>query len=153
MFNDRGRSLLVVGGSLSAVLSLVHVAVLLIGAPAYRYFGAPDEFALQSQAGSYVPALLTGLFAVIFAVWAIYGFGGARIIRRPPFVRAGLVVIAGVYLLRGLSFLPEALLLARTPGAFPPRFIVFSLVSLVIGLGYATGARQAWRRLGHRDHR
>jgi hypothetical protein len=153
MFNDRGRSLLAVGGVLSAVLSIVHVAVLLIGAPAYRYFGAPDEFALQSQAGSYVPALLTGFFALIFGVWAIYGFGGARLIRRPPLVRTGLVVIAGVYLLRGMSVLPEALLLMRTPGAFPPRFIVFSVVSLLIGLAYAIGARQAWRRLGHRDHR
>ena len=35
--------------------------------------------------------------------------------------------------------------------AFPPRFVVFSLVSLAIGLCYALGTRQAWRRLRHHD--
>ena len=42
--------------------------------------------------------------------------------------------------------------LLRTPGAFPLRFLVFSLVSLIIGMLYAIGTRQAWRRLRHRHH-
>ena len=113
MFNDRGRSLLAVGGSLSAALSVLHVVVIVMGPSGYRYFGAPEEFARMTEAGSIAPAVLTGLFAVIFAIWAVYGFAGARLIPRPPLVRLGLVVIATVYILRGLSALPEALLLAR----------------------------------------
>ena len=151
MFSDRGRSLLTVGGVCSAFLAVLHLSVIVMGAPAYRYFGAPDEFALQTEAGSSAPAVVTGLFAVVFAVWAVYGFAGARLIRRPPLVRLGLVVIATVYILRGLSAIPEALLLLRDAGAFPPRFLVFSLVSLAIGLVHAAGAKQAWRRLRHHD--
>lgn len=153
MFNDRGRTLLALGGSLSAALAVLHCAVIVIGAPGYRYFGAPDEFARQAEAGSFAPAILTGFFAVIFAVWAGYGFGGARMIPRPPLVRLGLVLIAGVYLLRGLSVVPEALLLLQQPDAFPLRFLFFSIVSLLIGVCYAAGARQAWRRLRHHDRR
>ena len=151
MFSDRGRSLLAVGGSLSAALAVLHVVVIIMGPPGYRYFGAPEEFARMTEAGSIAPAVLTGLFAVIFAVWALYGFAGARMIPRPPLVRLGLVVIAAVYILRGLSAVPEALLLARRPGAFPPRFLVFAVVSLLAGVAYALGTRQAWRRLRYRD--
>ena len=151
MFNDRGRSLLAVGGSLSAALAVLHVIVIIVGPAGYRYFGAPDEFARMTEAGSLAPAILTALFAAIFAVWAVYGFGGARLIPRPPMVRMGLVVIASVYNLRGLSAVPEALLLASTPNAFPRRFLIFSLVSLAIGVVYALGTKQAWRRLRYRD--
>ncbi len=152
MFNDRGRTLLAVGGTLSAALALLHIIVIAMGPAGYRYFGAPDEFAQMTEAGSFAPAVLTAVFALIFAVWAVYGFGGARLIPRPPMVRLGLVVIASVYILRGLSVVPEALLLMRTPGAFPLRFLVFSLLSLIIGTLYAIGTRQAWRRLRHRHH-
>jgi len=152
MFSDRGRSLLTIGGVCSAILALLHVSVIVMGAPGYRYFGAPDEFALQTEAGSTAPAVLTGLFAAIFAVWAVYGFGGARRIRRPPLVRLGLAVIAAVYILRGLSAIPEALLLLRDADAFPPRFLVFSLISLAVGIVHAAGTKQAWRRLRHHDH-
>ena len=151
MFDDRGRSLLTVAGTASAVLAVLHLAVIVAGPPGYRYFGAPDEFATLAESGSTAPAVLTGAFALIFAVWSIYAFGGARRISRPPLVRLGLVLIAGVYILRGLSVIPEALLLLRTPDAFPPRFLVFSLISLLVGIIYALGARQAWRRLRHRD--
>jgi len=151
MFHDRGRSLLAVGGTLSAALALLHVIVIFMGPAGYRYFGAPDEFATMTEAGSLAPAALTALFAVIFGVWAVYGFAGARMIPRPPLVRLGLVIIAAVYVLRGLSAVPEALLLMRSPGAFPGRFLIFSIVSLIVGLCYAIGARQAWRRLRHRD--
>jgi len=152
MFNDRGKTLLAAGGALSATLAVLHLAVIAMGPAGYRYFGAPEEFATMTERGSYAPAVLTAVFALIFAVWAVYGFGGARLIPRPPMVRLGLVLIAGVYVLRGLSAVPEALLLMRTPGAFPPRFLAFSLVSLLIGFCYAVGARQAWRRLRHREH-
>lgn len=151
MFNDRGRSLLTIGGAASAALAVLHLAVIVLGPPGYRYFGAPDEFSTLTEAGSRAPAALTAGFAVIFGIWAIYGFGGARRMRRPPFVRFGLVVISGVYLLRGLSVIPEVLLLMRDSDAFPPRFVVFSLVSLAIGVCYALGTRQAWRRLRHHD--
>jgi len=152
MFNDRGRSFLAVGGALSAALAVLHIIVIIIGPAAYRYFGAPDEFATMAEAGSYAPAVLTGIFALIFALWAVYAFAGARMIPRPPMIRLALVLIAGVYIVRGLSALPEALLLMQSPGAFPARFLVFSVISLVTGVFYALGIRQAWRRLRYRDH-
>ncbi|MDQ3070396.1 MAG: hypothetical protein M3R55_11810 [Acidobacteriota bacterium] len=142
--------LLATGGALSALLAVLHVAVIVIGPPAYRFFGAPDEFALQAESGSLVPALLTAIFAAIFGLWAAYGFAGARMIPRLPLIREGLALIAGVYILRGLSAIPEAVALLRTPGAFPPRFLVFSIMSLLIGVCYAAGTRQAWRRLRYR---
>ena len=149
MFDDRGRSLFTVAGTASALLAALHVVVIVAGPPAYRFFGAP-EFATLAEAGSMAPAVLTGAFALVFAIWSVYAFAGARLMPRPPLVRLGLVLIAGVYILRGLSAIPEAIFLLRTPDAFPGRFLVFSLISLAVGLFHAFGVRQAWRRLSPR---
>lgn len=151
MFNDRGRSLLAVAGSLSTAIAILHLVVIAIGPAAYRYFDAPDEFASMTEAGSAAPAMLTAIFAGIFLLWAAYAFGGARLLPRPPMVRFGLVVITSVYILRGLNAVPQALVLFRDPGAFPFRFLVFSLLSLLVGVIYGLGTRQAWRRLRYRD--
>ena len=64
-------------------------------------------------------------------------------ILRLPLLRAALVATAVVYLLRGLFVVSEVV--ALTGGrAIPPHFVVFSLVSLGVGVCYALGTIGAW---------
>jgi len=139
--------LLVVAAVSSAALAALHLAVIAIGAPAYRYFGAGEEMARRAEQGSLVPGVLTLLIAAVFAVFAAYALTGAGFHWRLPLLRVALALIAGIFILRGISAIPQAILLARSPGAFPVRYLVFSLVSLFVGLCYAVGTIQSWKML------
>jgi hypothetical protein len=140
--------LLVLAGALSTGVALLHVACILVGPAAYRYFGAGERLATLAAAGSPVPALITAGIAAAFAVFGLYAFSGAGLVPRLPLLRPGLIAVGAVFTLRGL-FLPlEILAMIARPGAIPSRELVFSAVSLVIGLAYLGGVAMAWRGLG-----
>ena len=145
------QSILVVAGCLSVAIAVLHVGIVFVGAPAYRYFGAGEDMARQAEAGSFVPAALTLVIAAVFTVFALYAFSGAGLFLRLPLLRTGLVAISAIYLVRGLSLLPE--LAKYESGAVPPRYLAFSFTSLVIGLFYLAGTLLLWPRLkaGARD--
>lgn len=133
-----GRVLLLVAAASSAAVALLHVAILVMGPPWYRWFGAPS-LAAQIESGSVLgPTLLTLAVAVVFLVWAGYGLSGAGVVRRFPLLRFGLYTIAGIYLLRGLQVVLEVP--AAAQGKLPARFAAFSAYSLLAGVVYLLGA-------------
>lgn len=141
--------MLKLAGGLSGAIALLHVAVILAGAPAYRYFGAGEEMATLAERGSLVPALITLLVTLVFSLFALYAFSGAGLVRRLPLLRLGLCAIAGIYVLRGVLVIPQAVAVgAGAANAPPARDLVFSGVSLLIGLAYLAGVIGAWRGLG-----
>ena len=141
-----GRRCLIAGGSASLALAALHVLVITIGAPAYRYFGRAD-LAEAVFGGSLYPSLVTLSIAITLAVWGLYAFSGAGLVQRLPLLRTGLVTIASVYTLRGLIV---ALDFARWAVGehFPPRQAVFSAAALAIGLCHARGTWALFRRGG-----
>lgn len=148
-----GRGALVVGGCLSLGIALLHVGCVIVGPAAYRYFGAGERLAALAAAGSPVPALVTLGIAVAFALFGLWALSGAGLAPRLILRRTGLVAIGAVFALRGL-FLPlELRRLVLTPGSLPPRELVFSAVSLMVGLLYLIGTAAEWRALGARPRR
>jgi len=63
-----------------------------------------------------------------------------------PQRRIALIGISGIYLLRGLIVVPQLLLFMHTTDV-PARALVFSLISLVIGLVYTIGTALRWAAL------
>ena len=143
----KGKQWLILGGGLSVAAALLHVAIIFGGAPAYRYFGAGEEMAELATAGSVLPALLTLFLAVVLALWGLYAFSGAGLIRHLPLLRIGLVIIAGIYTVRGIGFVPQVLWMIESPQSVAPREIVFSLASLFVGSAYLIGTVSSWERL------
>ncbi|HWM93764.1 MAG TPA: hypothetical protein VN493_23600 [Thermoanaerobaculia bacterium] len=137
-----GNIALKIAGCLSAAVAALHVVIVFVGPRAYRYFGAGEDLARQAEAGSFLPAVITLGIAAVFTVFALYAFSGAGSIRRLPLLRTGLVVIGLIYTVRGLALISELL-----QGAIP-RHLVFSAVSLTIGIAYLWGTWRAWPRLG-----
>ena len=137
---------LTLAGWLSAAVAALHVVIVFLGAPAYRYFGAGEDMARQAEAGLAMPAVLTLALATIFAAFALYAFAGAGRLRRPPLLRTGLVGIAAIYTLRGLALIPELVQFVRGSATVMPRQLVFSAVSLTIGLLYFAGTALLWPR-------
>lgn len=121
--------LLIASASCSFLVALLHVHVIVKGAPAYRFFGAGEKLASLAEQGSWLPALLTGGITVVFLVFAAYYVAAAGWISELPMMRAGMVLIAAIYSLRGAIVLP-ALLFRMNISRFD---LWSSLVSLAIG--------------------
>ena len=133
------RNLLIAGGVITALISLLHV-LLAVRPALYRYFGPGQQSGLTQMAveGSRGTTIATAALALIFAVWAIYAFSGAGVIGELPLLRAALIAIGVIYVLRSLFVISEVRMVL-TQG-YPFRFVVFSTISLVAGLLYLIGA-------------
>jgi len=141
---DLGQKLLVIGGILSLLASLLHVGVIIGGSEWYRFFGAGEDMSKMAEKGSFYPALVTIGIALILAIWGWFAFAGAGLVWKPPLLRTGLVVISSIYLARGLILLPMALLVPEKINNFA---VWSSLIVLVYGLFYAFGTWKAWPTL------
>ncbi|CAA9322740.1 hypothetical protein AVDCRST_MAG84-1444 [uncultured Microcoleus sp.] len=139
---------LILGGILSFAVALLHVVIIFIGAPAYRYFSAGEDMAKAAESGSAFPAVLTLVLVAVFATWGFYGLSGAGVIRRLPLLKIALILIGAVYTLRGVAVFQQFFQIVTSSAEVAPREIVFSLVSLVIGLAYLIGTVTSWRSLG-----
>jgi hypothetical protein len=133
-----------VGGSLSALVALLHIGIIGGGGPWYRFFGAGERMATAADAGRLYPAAVTFLITLIFAAWAAYAFSGAGLTPPLPLRRPVLAFIAGVYLARGVLAAP---LLIRKRFR-PPVFVLWSsAASAGIGLAHLVGLLQTWDSL------
>ena len=142
-----GKQLLTIAGILSFTVALLHVAIILVGAPAYRYFGAGEELATLAASGSAFPAMLTLVLVANFALFGLYAFSGAGLMPRLPLLRTALALIGTIYTARGLAAFHQVFQLMTSSALIETREVVFSLVSLGIGIVYLAGTVSSWNRL------
>ena len=128
---------LVLGGALTAVAAVAHLACIAIGAPAYRLMGAGERMARAAEAGKARPTLITLAVASLLLVWAAYGFSGAGLIRPLPLTNLALPTISLIYLARAFAF---PLLRPVFPENSTRFWWVSSGICLVLGALYAVGA-------------
>jgi putative oxidoreductase len=145
-----GQRLLMVAGIVTAIASLLHVAIIVGGPAWYRFFGAGERMARQAARGSIYAPGVTAVIAIVLAVWALYAFSGAGMIRPLPMLRVALVLIAAVFVGRGVLGIPLVLFVEH-PYLHELRgrmtfMIVSSVICLALGLCYAVGTAQLWER-------
>ena len=143
------KNYLIVAGVLSSLAALLHIGMIIGGPDWYRFFGAGEQMAQVAEQGDAFPAMVTSVIASVLAVWALYGFSGAGVIRRLPLLKTGLFIITSIYLARGLFGVAVIFLFEH------PYFeelqqkltfmIVSSLICLCIGLAYGVGTYFLWR--------
>jgi hypothetical protein len=133
---------LLLGAAGSFLVSALHIFVIAQGAWAYRYFGAGEEFARASEAGQMLPAIVTLIIVIIFAILGVYALAGAGVVRVLPYLRAVVLFTGVCYTLRGLVLFAE---LAAQLNIFAwrdgvrPQDPVFSGVSLLLGVVHLVG--------------
>lgn len=88
-------------------------------------------------------ALCLGVAAIV-AVFGLYALSGAGKIRRLPLLRTVLIGVTVIYLLRGLLLIPQTPLVLKHPELI--RFLVFSAISLAVGIVHAGGVVKLYRR-------
>ena len=142
---NKGGTSLILGGIASLLAALAHVACIVFGAAWFRFFGAPEPLIVNYENGAMGLVWMTIGIAVILAIWAAYAFSGAGKLPKLPLLRTGLIVIAGIYLLRGVILFPA---IANAPYPRSDFDIWSSAIVLVMGLAYAFGTWRAWPTLG-----
>lgn len=138
---NQGTPWLLSGAVLSLLAALLHVGVIVGGPDWYRFFGAPEEYAVAAAEGSIFPALVTSGIATVLTIWAAFAASGAGHFPRLPLLRTGLVTITAIYLARGLLIVPVALTVPYPQGAFD---YWSSAIVLIYGIAYAVGTWRAW---------
>lgn len=136
-----GQKLLIAGGVLSLIASVLHIGVIIGGPDWYRFFGAGEDMAKMAEQGMIRPAIITMGIALVLAVWAYFAFAGAGLVWMPPLLRTGLIAISAVYLLRGLVLLPMLIFVPDKVNSFA---VWSSIIVLIYGLFYAVGTWKTW---------
>ena len=145
-----GKSVFKLAGVLSAVIAVLQCAVPLFGARGYRFVGAGERVVQAIEGGAWWPTGLTLCVGAIFALFSFYAFAAASDRLRPPLLRTGLLIIGLLFMLRGLSVVPQGMAWFRNPEAIPGRFVLFSVVALAMGAVYLIGVIMAWQDLAPR---
>lgn len=102
-----------------------------------------------AENGSWYPALITIGISLVLAAWSAYALSGAGLLPAFPFLKAVLVAVTSVYLLRGVGGFALAVF---APGANSPAFWAWSsAICLLIGSVHAVGLVKQWPALasGH----
>ena len=145
-----GRRWLLYGGVFTGGAAVLHLAIIAGGPEWYRFFGAGEAMARGAARGSPWPAVLTAGIAAVLGVWTLYALSGSGVIRRLPLLRTALVLIAAIYVGRGILGIPLVLLAddpyANELEARMTFMVVSSAVCIGLGLCYAAGAAHVWKR-------
>jgi hypothetical protein len=124
-------------------IAFLHVMLGFAGEKMNRFFGAPEWVLEMLKNGRIGLLLLLTAMAAVFSLFAVYALSGAGSLRRLPLLRTGLITIGAIYSLRGLELIIDVPLVIRLPGRYM-QFLVFSLVSLCIGILYLAGTIANW---------
>jgi len=135
---------LAIGALLSAIAALLHLGIIAGGPAWYRFFGAGERFARAAAQRKCYPTLVTLGIATVLGAWSAYALAGAGIIGALPLLKAALVGITAVYLVRGVAYAP--LVLAKG-GRITPFVVWSSLICCAYGLVHLLGLVQRWPAL------
>ena len=139
---------LIVAAICSGMAALLHLGCIVFGGDWYRFFGAGEQMAQMAEAGHVYPTIVTLVIVALLTSWSLYALSGAGVILRLPLLRLGLCVIAAIYLLRGMAFIP---LMPVFPGNSITFWAVSSATCFIFGLMYALGIKQSWSHLGGKN--
>ncbi len=140
-----GSTWLIVGGWLSVIAAVLHIACIFGGPDWYRFFGAGEGMAQAAARGEWKPGIITLAIGTILLVWGAFAFSGAGVLPRLPLLRTGLIAITAVYLLRGLVFMPLHFWRPQHSDSFA---IWSSAIVLIYGIVYCIGTVRAWPYFG-----
>jgi len=135
---------LIIAGTLSALVAILHIGCIYFGATWYRFFGAGEKMVSLAEKGSIQPTLITSGLVFVLFVWSLYAFSGAGVIVRLPLMRLALVIITLLYVVRGIG----GFFLINSPLGRSPEFWIWSsLICLFFGVIHLIGLIQQWESL------
>ncbi|WP_438422824.1 hypothetical protein [Aquimarina macrocephali] len=129
--------MLKLGGYLNIGIAIAHLIGIFWLEKVFRTFGIEGKMAELSLIHFSIPYLTTLLVATVFFMFGLYGLSAGGTFKKLPFLKIGIFLIAGIYLLRGITELVYSVL----NGFFPTMGILATL----IGLLYFLGGLKKWK--------
>ena len=128
---------LLIGGLFSLSVTVFQLSAIVWPPALLSYFDGP----VKMQADYPLMYVFCCIFVgALVAVAGLYALSGAGFFRRLPLLRTGLVIITVIYIYRGLGIIYDLIMQG------PPRFAVFSLISLCVGLIHLMGVIRLFRK-------
>lgn len=142
---------LITAGSLNFIAAALHIAIIIGGAEWYRFFGAGEELAVMAEAGMRYPAFVATMIAGALALMGVYAWSGAGLLRPMPLLRPGLIVITGIFCLRGavgflVPFIVHSPYVENLGIAF---WLITSSICLGVGILYVLGLVRHYSSRNH----
>jgi hypothetical protein len=142
------KHMLVFSGALCFAMSAFQILISFSPSLSF-YFGAPDVLVENSALLLFVSFVV----ALFLSVFGLYALSAAGFILPLPGLKQVLIVISGVFILRGLLIIPEFLVVTGTVQSsipIPQRFILFSACSLATGIVFIIGTIGGWNTFSAR---
>ncbi len=140
-----GKGWLAAAGIILVLLGLAHIGAIFGGPEWFAFLGAPDGLVAMSRAGSSYPNVSALVIALVCLIWASYAFSGAGLVRRLPFLRSVLFLIAAGMAVRAVGFIavlavsPQALDFICGCDGIDTMVVVTSAICVAIGACIAIG--------------
>jgi hypothetical protein len=132
-----------VAAGLSFFMAVCQTVISLSPAAA-TYFQAPPPL-LENRLQLFLIGEGAALILVIFGLYALSGAGS---ILHLPLLRLGLIGISSLYLLRGLFFILDVLIiLGILEGEILVQGVISTIIFLAAGITYAVGTALNWKEM------
>lgn len=133
--DHHARRALRLAGWANIAIAAGHVVGLIWAWSMFRFVGIEAEMREIAAQGSALPYVFTLIPAAAICLFGLYALSAAGDVRRLPRLRAGLVVVAVIYVYRATLY--DGFASVREGDAAQ---LAFSATALLIGLCYAYGA-------------
>lgn len=127
---------LLVVALLAVFTALAHLCCIFLGPSCYRAQLAPPVVVQASINGTLYAPVVTIIVSGLFLACAVFALYGADLIRKLPLLRAALLIIALICLVRGIATIP---LLLRIPALNSPFALAAGLIWFIAGCLYLYG--------------
>ncbi|MDO9554226.1 hypothetical protein [Rhodonellum sp.] len=132
------------GGYLNILIAILHIVGIFWADKMFEVTGIADGMALAAQnIHPMYPYFITVVVAIFFFIFGMYGLSADGKIRKLPFLKPVIFLIAGIYLLRGIGELIFDMEMQQTNQILETSY---SLISVLIGLLFLIGGIRKWRK-------
>lgn len=134
--------MLKLGGYINIIIAIAHIVGLFWADKMFEATGVGSEMTELAQNHSSIPYLLTIFVSSVFFIFGLYGLSASNKFRKLPFLKPGIFLIAGIYLLRGIG---ELVFDIEKQQANQFWEIIYSLIAVFIGLLFLIGGLKKWK--------
>lgn len=132
--------MLKLGGYINILIALAHLVGLLWANKMFEITGVGKPMYELAQIHPSLPYLLTVAAAVAFTIMGLYGLSADNKLRKLPFLKPIIFIIAGIYLLRGIAGIIFAIIKQNSL-----LEISYALIAILIGFLFLFGGLKKWK--------
>jgi hypothetical protein len=139
---EQKNIMLRLGGYINILIAIAHIIGLFWADKMFEATGIGNEMTKLAQTHPSLPYLLTTFVAVVFFIFGLYGLSADNKLKKLPFLKPLVFLIAGIYLMRGIG---ELVFDIEKQQANQFWEIAYSLFAVFIGLLFLIGGLQKWK--------